>query len=125
MDISEVLSFRGRVNRADYWSVTLLAVLWSTAATPELIGLVARPPAAVLLVLGITALVIGLINLATTVKRLHDVGRTGWFALITFIPYGIGYFALLIWLGFTKGSPEPNRFGPSPANVSHRITAAG
>jgi len=37
--------------------------------------------------------------------------RDGWWVLIGLIPI-IGVIWLLIELGFLKGTPEPNRFGP-------------
>ncbi len=36
--------------------------------------------------------------MAVTVKRLHDRGRSGWWALLYFVPFGI--FWLLVDLGF-------------------------
>jgi uncharacterized membrane protein YhaH (DUF805 family) len=53
-----------------------------------------------------------LTNWAIGVRRLHDIDRTGWWILISFIPL-IGFILLLVWFA-TKGNDGPNRFGPDP-----------
>ena len=45
------------------------------------------------------------------IKRFHDRDKSGWWVLIGLIPI-IGGIWLLIELGFLKGTPGPNRFGP-------------
>ena len=49
--------------------------------------------------------------IAVTVRRLHDVGKSGWFALICLIPLGgIWIFILLC----TDSNPDENEYGPNP-----------
>lgn len=68
-----------------------------------------------------TALIIGLafmafflwIVLAVQVKRWHDRGKSGWMALVYFIPL-IGGFWILIECGFLSGTAGPNQYGPDP-----------
>jgi hypothetical protein len=45
------------------------------------------------------------------VRRSHDIGRSGWFALICFIPFAGWY------LVFKEGTPGPNKYGPAPGTV--------
>ncbi len=52
-------------------------------------------------------------GLAGQVKRWHDRDKSGWFVLINFIPL-IGAIWAVIELGFLRGTPGPNRFGPDP-----------
>lgn len=52
-------------------------------------------------------------NLAVSIKRCHDRGRSGWFILISLIPI-VGGIWLLIELGFLRGTIGSNRFGPDP-----------
>lgn len=52
-------------------------------------------------------------HLATTVKRLHDRGRSGWFVLIALIPI-IGVVWLWIETWFLPGTPGPNAYGSGP-----------
>lgn len=51
-------------------------------------------------------------NLAISVRRLHDIDRSGWWVLIGLIPF-IGAVVLLIF-DLLPGTPEENRFGPVP-----------
>ena len=53
--------------------------------------------------------------LAVTVRRLHDVGKSGWFLLISFIPI-IGAIWLLI-LFCSDGDGADNSYGGSPKAV--------
>jgi len=50
--------------------------------------------------------------ISLSVRRLHDVNRSGWWLLITFTI--IGLIPLLYWSGFKKGDEEGNRFGSNP-----------
>lgn len=46
-----------------------------------------------------------------THRRLHDLNASGWWQLITFIPFGQ---ILMIGFIFFKGTPGPNKYGPPP-----------
>lgn len=49
--------------------------------------------------------------ITVTVRRLHDVGRSGWWWWLHFIPL-IGTIVLIIFLvGESQG---PNQYGPGP-----------
>ena len=50
-------------------------------------------------------------TLAVTVRRLHDIDKSGWMILLGLIPLVIFY---LIYLYCQPGTPGPNRFGPDP-----------
>lgn len=47
-----------------------------------------------------------------SVRRLHDINRSGWCLLLGFIPL-IGQIVLLIF-ALLPSTPGPNRFGPLP-----------
>ena len=46
-----------------------------------------------------------------THRRLHDLNASGWWQLITFIPFGQ---LLMIGFIFFRGTKGPNRFGEEP-----------
>jgi uncharacterized membrane protein YhaH (DUF805 family) len=46
-----------------------------------------------------------------SVRRLHDIDRSGWWLLLGGIP--IGNLVLLVF-HCLRGTPGPNRFGPAP-----------
>lgn len=54
-------------------------------------------------------------NIAITVRRLHDTGKSGWWYLLSLIPY-IGPFILLIFL-VLDSSEEENQWGVNPKSI--------
>ncbi len=61
---------------------------------------------------GIWSLVIILPITCAYIRRLHDIGTSGWWALIIFIPL-IGWIGFFV-IGCTKGEEGKNRFGANP-----------
>ncbi|MEA2025478.1 MAG: DUF805 domain-containing protein [Chloroflexota bacterium] len=64
------------------------------------------------IVASVVALAIFLPNLAVTVRRLHDTGRSGWWLLIVFIPF-VGGLILFVFLLLDSRS-ESNSWGAPP-----------
>ncbi len=58
-------------------------------------------------------------NLAVSVRRLHDTGRSGWMLLISIIPI-IGSIWLIILL-VTDGHPGENEYGLNPKEEAEYI----
>ncbi len=54
--------------------------------------------------------------LAMQIKRWHDMGLSGWFSLLSFLPY-LG-FAVGIIVGFIPGKAGVNKSGPDPLGES-------
>ncbi|HKP78279.1 MAG TPA: DUF805 domain-containing protein, partial [Phenylobacterium sp.] len=52
------------------------------------------------------------VNLAASVRRLHDQNMSGWFYMLNLLPF-VGQFIVLALLGFRDGTRAANRFGPS------------
>jgi uncharacterized membrane protein YhaH (DUF805 family) len=57
-------------------------------------------------------LVLFIPGLAVAVRRLHDIGKSGWMLLITLIPL-IGVIWLLVLL-LTDSNSEENLYGANP-----------
>ena len=51
-------------------------------------------------------------NLAVGVRRLHDLGKSGWMLLIGLIPFFGGLY--LLFLFAQPGQSGPNQYGPDP-----------
>jgi uncharacterized membrane protein YhaH (DUF805 family) len=68
---------------------------------------------AVYVLSAIAALALFLPSLAVTVRRLHDIDRSGWWFFISFAPI-VGQLVMLIFL-CTSGTKGANRFGMGPA----------
>ena len=106
--------FHGRARRREFWLFTIINTL---------IGLVLasldgtfRPSGAYGALTGLYALATLIPSLAVSVRRLHDTDRSGWWLLISLVPF-IGYLVLLVvWL--LDGDHGSNRYGPNPRTVT-------
>lgn len=109
--LADLCGFDGRIGRQTYWLRSLaLAGVNIVAYTAFAIAGQGGGVAIVFALLGIALYAFTTFaGLATTVKRLHDRGRSGWFMLIGLIPF-VGIW-LLIEVGFLAGSPAPNEYG--------------
>jgi uncharacterized membrane protein YhaH (DUF805 family) len=103
------VDFTGRAPRSEFWFWTLFAVLASIAGGA--IDFVLFPDVIASPVQSIVGLVLFLPGLAVSIRRLHDLDRTGWWFLLVFTV--IGLILLIIWYCM-RGTPGPNRFGPDP-----------
>ena len=69
-------------------------------------------PTGMVVWLGLFNLAFLLPNLAVSVRRLHDTGRSGWWFLLNFLCC-VGGIVLLVW--YCQGSEEgENEYGPEP-----------
>ena len=107
---SQYVGFSGRALRSEYWYWVLFTVLLSIVTS--IIDVALFPFEDVSPLSSITNLALLLPGLAVSARRLHDVGRSGWWLLLAVVPV-IGWIILLIWT-VTKGDAAPNRFGPPP-----------
>ncbi len=109
-------NFSGRARRSEYWyfvlgnivfiaPLYLLAVVAAVSDYPFVAGML-------MLVTGLVALGIFLPGLAVAVRRLHDINKSGWYYLVSFIPF-IGSIILLVWF-CTEGTRGSNQYGPDP-----------
>lgn len=55
-------------------------------------------------------------SIAVSVRRLHDIDRTGWWVLISLVPL-IGWIVLLVF-HVQDSTPGPNRYGPNPKSAN-------
>ncbi len=109
--------FQGRTHRAEYWwyvlAVTILSFVVAFCGI-VVINLFRKGigDASGIVFYGFFALVaiaLFIPNLAIQVRRLHDINLSGWWVLITLIPY-IGSIVLLIFM-VLPSKPEGKRFG--------------
>jgi uncharacterized membrane protein YhaH (DUF805 family) len=113
------LSFRGRIGRMRHamgGMLVLTGLLWLIMLEAVLPGPITRS----LLLLGSVGLTLWGCRL--TVLRLHDVSRSGWWALVFLLPC-VGVVASLV-LSWPPGSPDDNPHGAPPADDSFLTTMA-
>ena len=106
-------NFSGRARRSEYWYFILFYYIISILAVvlDNLLGL-AMEMIGYGLITFLVALAHIIPSFALTVRRLHDVGKSGWFIFISFIPL-IGTIWLLV-LHCTEGDQEENKYGANP-----------
>ena len=97
-------NFNGRARRKEYWMFVLFNIIFVCVSA-------VIHPALYL----IYFLVIFIPSLAVTVRRLHDIGKSGWFYFISLIPL-VGPIWLLVLL-CTEGNADENKYGPSPKSA--------
>lgn len=112
--------FSGRSRRAEYWYFVLfnLIVLIVLELIDALLGTYSFVQGIGLLS-GIYSLAVIIPSLAVTVRRLHDIDRTGWWILINLIPL-IGTIVILVF-AVTDGTPGSNQYGANPKEVAARV----
>lgn len=86
-------TFTGRATRSEYWWWVLLNFVLSFIPVVNFIwGLATLIP-----------------SLAVGARRLHDIGKSGWFQLLALVPIANLY---LIYLFICEGQPNDNQYGP-------------
>lgn len=111
---SRYVGFSGRAPRSEYWYWALFSFLVSIAASVLDASLLADfalgDEETVGLAEILVTLALALPGTAVTARRLHDIGRSGWWLLLIFVPI-LGWIVLLIWT-LAKSDADANRFGP-------------
>ena len=98
--------FSGRSRRSEFWYWTLFTTFGYVAA------LIVDALTTGFLLYLLFVLATFLPSLAVSVRRLHDIDRTGWWLLIALIPI-IGAIVLLVWY-VAEGTAGENRFDGGP-----------
>ncbi len=120
-------NFKGRASRSEFWFFYLFLLI----SYAILISFVAVSLYLFMWLFGIFAFAMIIPSLAVTVRRLHDVNKSGWFILLplpfdimeslleksseglslVFLVISIGLYLYLLVLYCTDGDKKNNRFG--------------
>ena len=114
--LKKYAEFSGRARRSEYWYFTLFNALFLLLAmgVDNVLGTtIGGMPYGVFYFL--LALVLWLPGLSVFVRRMHDIGKSGWWLLIGLIPV-VGAIWLLV-LCFTEGTIGDNEYGADPKAV--------
>jgi len=89
-------TFDGRANRTEFWMFVLFNVIIYIvlAVVENLIGLKFSSGTGILSTLYLLALLVP--SIAIAVRRLHDIGKSGWWLLIGLVPF-VGGIILLVF----------------------------
>ena len=123
LGIKNFANFNGRASRSEYWrfvaaitmiqgSLGLLAMICNVLGLPNFESIVGKVGFWV-------SLLLLLPNIAATARRMHDIGRSGWTQLISFIPI-VGFFVFLTY-ELRRGDQGENAYGERTGYI--RVTS--
>lgn len=104
--MQEYFNVQGRARRKEYWMFFLVYLLIVMVAA--VLGNLLNSPAAT----SVVALIHVVPAITVGVRRLHDIGRSGWWLLIGMVPV-IGWIIALYW-AVQPGDSGSNAYGPDP-----------
>ena len=111
-----LLSLKGRISRGIYWLSYFFLMAVTAVLVGQLIGGEQASFHGLAQMIG-PFVIFGTVyaNLAISVKRLHDIGYSGFLALAMFVP--LINFAFTIWVGLVPGTTGPNPYGEATDRV--------
>jgi len=111
--LNQYADFNGRARRQEYWMFTLFNIIFAFSAImlDNLFGLSNSEEGfgPIYIIYGLAVLIPGL---AVGVRRLHDIGKSGWMMLVSLIPF-IGAIWLIV-LFMTDSESGDNQYGQNP-----------
>lgn len=112
--MKKFFNFRDRASRSEYWYFQLIFTIISI---PLFIYEDSSNDAHLIYsgVSGILVLILFIPAISVSVRRLHDINKSGWFVLISVIPF-IGWIILAVML-IDKGTLGKNKFGKYPLKL--------
>jgi uncharacterized membrane protein YhaH (DUF805 family) len=99
--LQKYIGFGGRASRAEYWWYMLFYIVLSIVA--QLIN--DKLASVVYFSLMLPTVAVGM-------RRLHDIGKSGWYMLIWLVAV-IGWVIMIYW-AVQPGQPNTNQYGQEP-----------
>ncbi len=107
-------NFNGRARRQEYWMFYLFNMIFMVGcmvvdgilASMEIPG-----PFTAIYALGTM-----IPSLAAGVRRMHDIGKSGWMLLVALIPFIGGIWQIVLLA--TEGEHGENQYGPDPKTAN-------
>lgn len=119
LPLKRYADFQGRSGRKEYWMFLLFQAVVSIALNLVSMLGASMDSSLVAVLASVAAFVFGLAMLipgiAVSVRRMHDIDKSGWQLLWGLVPIA-GAIILLVFM-VKAGTPGPNRFGQAPAPV--------
>lgn len=101
----QFFDFEGRSTVQQYWMFTLWCFIFYILL--EIIGED--------IIYALFSLILLFPSFSIGARRLHDIGKSGWWQLLWFIPI-IGWIIMIVFL-VTKGDSGANRYGADPRGL--------
>ncbi len=114
--LKQYADFKGRARRTEYWMFVLFNIIFNivTSVLDNVLGLASIDGNGPINLIYTLAILIP--SLAVAVRRMHDVGKSGWFILIPIYN---------LVLAATNGDAGENKYGPDPKNPNSEIDEIG
>lgn len=126
--IKKAFDFRSRSTQPEFWYFVLFNIIFAFAAMfiDRALGITFKMDMGlglgeqdlgygyIYLIYGLAMFIPGL---ATGVRRLHDVGKSGWMYLVILIPLAGAIWLIVLWA--KESQPGENKWGTNPNNVSY------
>ncbi len=118
---SKYATFQGRASRSEYWFFYLFNILLEIGLliVGLILGAIVGDGTGALAGMGIAYVLLciyGLIalipSISVFVRRMHDIGRSGWWYWLALVPL-VGVIVLLVFL-LTGSDRGENQYGPEP-----------
>ncbi len=105
--------FEGRIGRQEYWMFVLISFLIYIVLEVLSLDMISA----------LVSLALLLPNIGLAARRLHDIGKSGWWQLIGLIPI-VGWVIIIVWLA-TDTVSESNQYGnPAQPKVANTANTA-
>ena len=104
--LSNYAKFEGRSGRPEYWWWVLAYII--AAVIINVVGSIVGLGE---ILVNLLALAVLIPNIAVSVRRFHDIGKSGWWVLIGLIPL-VGWIAFIYFAA--QPSVGPNEYGEGP-----------
>ena len=116
--VKNYAGFSGRARRKEYWMFLLFNMIFAFVAAiiDNVVG-TASPELGYGVFYGLYTLAMIIPGIAVIVRRLHDVGKSGWMYFIVLIPF-VGVIWLLVLL-LTDSDAGENQYGQNPKELSN------
>ena len=113
MPLQKYAVFSGRSRRKEFWMFVLFTFIVEIvlAIIDAIIGTY-NTAIGIGLLSGLFYLAILVPSIALNTRRLHDIGKSGWFQLLFIIPI-VGFILWIIWM-VRDSDDGVNKYGPSP-----------
>ena len=108
--LKQYADFNGRSRRKEYWMFMLFNLIFLIPIS-IVDGVIGSFP----ILYAIYLLAMFIPTLAVSVRRLHDIGKSGWMYLIVLIPLVGGIWLLVLMV--TDSSLEENQYGMNPKEI--------
>ena len=111
--IKKYAVFTGRARRSEYWYFVLFNFL--AAIVVVFLGGLFNDRDQTLYRLYVLAMFLP--ALGVTIRRLHDIGKSGWWILFVLVPV-VGAIFVIVWEA-TEGQPGSNKYGLNPKETAN------